>query len=87
MQKTSGTLIHSRSREAGFMLQLQLRKKNLVENRTSRHIHVFRTDNGKEFDSYKYDELCWASGIKRELIVPYNPQHNGVAERKDITIC
>jgi transposase InsO family protein len=61
--------------------------KNLVENQTGRHIHVFRTDNGKEFDSYKYDELCWASGIKRELIVPYNPQHNGVAERKDITIC
>jgi transposase InsO family protein len=61
--------------------------KNLVENQTGRHIGVFRTDNGKEFDSYKYDELCWASSIKRELIVPYNLQHNGVAERKDITIC
>jgi hypothetical protein len=31
MQKTAGTLLHSRSREAGFMLQLQLRKKNLKE--------------------------------------------------------
>jgi transposase InsO family protein len=61
--------------------------KNFVENQTGRHIRVFRTDNGKEFDSYKYDELCWASGIKRELTVPYNPQHNGVAERKNITIC
>jgi hypothetical protein len=61
--------------------------KNLVENQTGRHIRVFRTDNGKEFDSLKYDELCRASGIKRELTVPYNPQQNGVAERKNRTIC
>jgi hypothetical protein len=61
--------------------------KNLVENQTGRHIRVFRTDNGKEFDSFKYDELCRASGIKRELTVPYNPQQNGVAERKNRTIC
>jgi transposase InsO family protein len=40
----------------------------------------------KNFDSYKYDELCRASGIKRELHVPYNPQHNGFAERKKRTI-
>jgi hypothetical protein len=40
----------------------------------------------KNFDSYKYDELCWASRIKRELHVPYNPQQNGVAERKNRTI-
>jgi hypothetical protein len=61
--------------------------KNLVENQTGRHIRVFRTDNGKEFDSHKYDDLCRASGIKRELTVPYNPQQNGVAERKNMTIC
>jgi hypothetical protein len=61
--------------------------KNLVENQTGRHIRVFRTDNGKEFDSFKYDELCRASGIKRELTVPSNPQQNGVAERNNRTIC
>jgi transposase InsO family protein len=55
--------------------------KNLVENQIGRHIEVFRTDNGKEFESYKYDELYQASGIKREPTVPYNPQQNGVAER------
>jgi hypothetical protein len=48
--------------------------KNLVENQTSRHIRVFRTDNGKEFDSHKYDDPYRASGIKRELTMPYNPQ-------------
>ena len=61
--------------------------KNLVENQTGRHIRVFKTDNSKEFDSFKYDELYRASGIKRELTVPYNPQQNGVAERKNRTIC
>jgi transposase InsO family protein len=61
--------------------------KNLVENQTGRHIHVFTTDNGKAFDSHKYDDLCRTSGIKRELTMPYNPQQNGVAERKNKTIC
>ena len=31
-------------------------------------------------------ELCRDSGIKRELTTPYNPQQNGVAERKNRTI-
>ena len=30
--------------------------------------------------------ICKDVGIKRELTTPYNPQHNGVAERKNITI-
>lgn len=61
--------------------------KNLVENQIGRHIRVFRTENGKEFDSHKYDDLCQTYGIKRELIVHYNPQQNGVSERNKMTIC
>jgi hypothetical protein len=61
--------------------------KNLVENQTDRHICVFKTDNGKEFDSHEYDDPCRTSGINMELTVPYNPQQNGVAERKNRTIC
>jgi hypothetical protein len=61
--------------------------KNLVENQTGRHIWDFGTDNGKEFESFKYDELYRDFGIKREMIVPYKPQQNGVTERKKKTIC
>jgi transposase InsO family protein len=61
--------------------------KNLVENQTGRHIRVFRMDNGKEFDSHKYDDLCRALGTKRELNMPYNPQQNGVVERNIRMIC
>ena len=33
-----------------------------------------------------FKELCKDSGIKRELSTPYNPQQNGIAERKNRTI-
>jgi transposase InsO family protein len=45
-------------------------------------IKVLRSDNGGEYTSKKFEGFCEA-GIKRELTVPYNPQHNGVAERKN----
>ena len=35
----------------------------------------------KEFETF-----CKEEGIKRELTTPYNPQHNGVVETKNITI-
>ena len=34
----------------------------------------------------EFKELCKNLGIKRELSTPYNPQKNGVAERKNRTI-
>jgi hypothetical protein len=41
-----------------------------------------RTDNGGEYTSKEFNDFYAGEGIKRELIVPYNPQHNGVVERK-----
>ena len=48
--------------------------KALIENHTENNIKTFRSDNGKEFISNEYKELCKNSGIKRELSTPYNPQ-------------
>ena len=42
--------------------------------------------NGREFTSNEFKELCKESGIKREFSTPYNQQHNGIAEWKNITI-
>jgi transposase InsO family protein len=57
--------------------------KALVENQTRKKIKVLRTDNGGEYTSKEFMDFCAKEGIMRELIVPYHPQHNGVAERNN----
>jgi transposase InsO family protein len=60
--------------------------KSQVENLTERKIKVLRSDNGGEYTSMDFSDLCIEAGINRDHIVPYNPQHNGVAERKTRSI-
>jgi transposase InsO family protein len=60
--------------------------KARVENLTERKIKVLRSDNGGEYTSRDFIDLCIEARIKREYIVPYNPQQNGVAERKNKSI-
>ena len=43
-------------------------------------------DNGGEYTSHAFDEYCRQEGIKRQLTVPYTPQQNGVAKRKNRSI-
>ena len=58
----------------------------MIENQTDRHIRILRSDNGGEYESNKFDDFCREAGIKKDMTVPYNPQQNGVAERKNRTI-
>ena len=60
--------------------------KALIENDTEKNIKTFLSENGGEFTSNEFKELCKDSGIKRDLSTPYNPQRNGIAERKNRTI-
>ena len=60
--------------------------KALVENLSEKKIKIFRSDNGGEFTGGEFKSFCKEVGIKRELSTPYNPQQNGVAERKNRTI-
>ena len=39
-----------------------------------------------EFTSDEFNDFCKETRIKRELTIPYNPQQNGVEERKKISI-
>ena len=57
--------------------------KTLVENLSEKRIKILRSNNGGEFTSSEFNEYCKEVGIKRELTIPYNPQQNGVAERKN----
>ena len=60
--------------------------KALVENLSKKKVKILRSDNGGEFTSSEVNEYCKEVGIKRELAIPYNPQQNGVAERKNRSI-
>ena len=57
--------------------------KALIKNHTEKKIKTIRSDNGGEFTSNEFKELCKEAGIKREFSTPYNPQQNGVVERKN----
>ena len=48
--------------------------KALIENHTEKKIKTFQSDNGGEFTSNEFKEVCKDSGIKRELSTPCNPQ-------------
>jgi transposase InsO family protein len=47
---------------------------------------VLRSDNGGEYTSRDFSDFYIETRIKREYNVPYNPQQNGVAERKNRSI-
>lgn len=57
-----------------------------VENLTKRRIKILRSDNGGEYTSKEIITFYKESGTKKELIVPYNPEQNGVAKRKNRSI-
>lgn len=53
-----------------------------VENAIGKKIKVLHSDNGGEYIDKDFTYFCVKEGIKREWTAPYNPQQNGVAERK-----
>ena len=52
--------------------------KAQVENMSKKRIKTLRSDNGGEYTSTEFNDFYKEVGIKRELIVAYNSQQNGV---------
>ena len=44
---------------------------------------ILRTDNGKEYVTNELKKYLRKKGIQHQLTVPYTPQQNGVAEKKN----
>ncbi|KAK2440889.1 putative mitochondrial protein [Trifolium repens] len=57
-----------------------------VENQSNMKIKVLRSDGGGEYTSHEFMSFCELNGIKHEVVAPYTPQHNGMAERRNRTI-
>ena len=57
-----------------------------METQIGRKIKSLRSDNGGEYTLGEFVDYCAEADIRREFTVPYNPQQNGVAERKNRSI-
>ena len=60
--------------------------KDLVENESNHKIKCLMSDQGGEFTSDEFFDLCEEHGIRREFSTTINPQQNGVVERMNITV-
>jgi hypothetical protein len=60
--------------------------KALVEKQSGHQIQRLRTDNGGEYVNNNFTSYCTTQGIQMQHIVPYTPQQNVVAERKNHTL-
>ncbi|MCO5608578.1 hypothetical protein L7F22_062790 [Adiantum nelumboides] len=56
---------------------------SMVENETGCKVQILRTDRGGEYMSGAFKDFLGKKGIKHQCTMPYTPQQNGVAERKN----
>jgi transposase InsO family protein len=60
--------------------------KTFYEKQTGCQLKKLVTDGGGEFCNNTLSALLEAEGIQHNVLPPYTPQHNGVAERANHTI-
>ena len=68
------------------VLGVFLKWKTMIENQTGKKIKRLRTDNGGEYKSDPFFDVCQEYGIVRHFTVRDTPQQNGVAERMNRTL-
>ena len=55
----------------------------MIENSFRKKIKSIRLDNGCEYIKIYFHQYCESEGIRMEHSVPYTPQKNGIADRKN----
>jgi transposase InsO family protein len=60
--------------------------KALVELESGKNIECLRTDNGGEYTSDEFDNICQHECIKRQFTTSNTSQQNRVAERMNRTL-
>ncbi|MCO5593285.1 hypothetical protein L7F22_047293 [Adiantum nelumboides] len=55
----------------------------MVEDETGCKVQTLRTDRGGEYMSGTFKDFWEKKGIKHQRSMPYTPQHNGVAKKKN----
>ena len=60
--------------------------KSLVENACGNEIQVLRNENEKEYVNNILQHIFQECGIQMQHLVPYTPQQNGVAQRKNMAL-
>nr|GEV34424.1 hypothetical protein [Tanacetum cinerariifolium] len=58
----------------------------MVENQNDVKVKQIRTDNGTEFRNQELKSFCDEKGIYQNFSLPYKPEQNVVAERKNRTL-
>ncbi|MCO5603945.1 hypothetical protein L7F22_058102 [Adiantum nelumboides] len=58
----------------------------MVENETGCKVQTLRTNQGGEYMSAAFKDFLGKKGIKHQCTMPYTPQQNGVAERKNMSL-
>jgi hypothetical protein len=57
-----------------------------AESESGRKFRGLKTDRGGEFNLENFSEFYLEQGVRRQLMVPYSPQQNGVVERHNATV-
>ncbi|KFD60150.1 hypothetical protein M514_27678 [Trichuris suis] len=72
-------LLRSKDEVTGAIMEYVAKMKN----RFGRKPIAFRTDNGGEYAGQQLKKYFREEGIEHQTTIPYTPQQNGVAERKN----
>lgn len=57
-----------------------------AEKHSCQKLKVLRTNGGGEYNSSEFRKLCEENLVEHEVTAPYTPQHNGLAERRNMTL-